>query len=64
MIQQLQMDDGSKLAVPGIVPILSRTPGRHRTNAPSLGRDTDAVLLGLGITIEQIAAMKAKGIVA
>jgi formyl-CoA transferase len=64
MIQQLQMDDGSKLAVPGIIPILSRTPGRHRTNAPSLGRDTDAVLLGLGITIEQIAAMKAKGIVA
>jgi hypothetical protein len=33
-----------RLAVPGIVPKLSRTPGGHRRNAPALGQDTDAVL--------------------
>jgi formyl-CoA transferase len=64
MIQHVQMSDGSSLAVPGIIPKLSRTPGGHRSNAPSLGQDTDAVLLGLGITPEQISAMKEKGIVA
>jgi formyl-CoA transferase len=64
MIQQVKMGDGSNLDVPGIVPILSRTPGSHRTNAPTLGQDTDTVLLDLGITAAQIAAMKEKGIVA
>ena len=30
MIQEVAMDDGTRLAVPGIVPKLSRTPGGHR----------------------------------
>ena len=47
MIEVLRMDDGSELAVPGIVPKLSRTPGRHRRNAPTLGQDTADVLAGL-----------------
>jgi formyl-CoA transferase len=64
MIQYVHMTDGSQLAVPGIIPKLSRTPGSHRSNAPALGQDTDAVLLGLGISPAQIAAMKEKGIVA
>jgi formyl-CoA transferase len=64
MIQKVTMNDGSKLAVPGIIPKLSRTPGAHRTNAPTLGQDTDDVLKSLGITPSQIAAMKEKGIVA
>ncbi len=50
MIDQVTMDDGSALAVPGIVPKLSLTPGGHRRNAPALGQDTDAVLHELGIT--------------
>jgi formyl-CoA transferase len=64
MIQQVMMSDGTNIAVPGIIPKLSRTPGSHRTNAPALGQDTDAVLLSLGISPEQIKAMKDKGIVA
>ena len=47
MLQTVTMDDGSELMVPGIVPKLSRTPGRHRRNAPVLGQDTAAVLAGL-----------------
>ena len=43
MLQTVTLADGSALTVPGIVPKLSRTPGGHRRNAPSLGQDTDAV---------------------
>jgi formyl-CoA transferase len=64
MIQTITMDDGSQLSVPGIIPKLSRTPGSQRTNAPSLGQDTDTILKNLGISDEQIAAMRSKGIVA
>jgi formyl-CoA transferase len=64
MIQQVQMDDGTLLSVPGIIPKLSRTPGSHRRNAPTIGQDTDAVLHDIGLTPEQIQALKAKGIVA
>ena len=64
MLAEVQMKDGSRLKVPGMVPKLSRTPGMHRRNAPELGQDTDAVLTELGITAEQILAMRQRGIVA
>jgi formyl-CoA transferase len=64
MLAEVEMSDGSRLKVPGMVPKLSRTPGLHRRNAPNLGQDTDAVLAGIGITPEQIQAMRQKGIVA
>jgi formyl-CoA transferase len=47
MLQPVQMDDGSTLTVPGIVPKLSRTPGGHRRNAPSIGQDNAQVLAEL-----------------
>ncbi|MBX3654329.1 MAG: CoA transferase [Ramlibacter sp.] len=64
MIDEVRMDDGSRLAVPGIVPKLSLTPGGHRRNAPVLGQDTDEVLRGIGLTPAQIAALRERGIVA
>ena len=64
MLAEVSMSDGSLLQVPGMVPKLSRTPGQHRRNAPSLGQDTDAVLLDLGITADQISEMRKRGIVA
>ena len=63
MLAEVSMSDGSILTVPGMVPKLSRTPGQHRRNAPNLGQDTDAVLLDLGITEDQISEMKKRGIV-
>ena len=63
MILQTVMADGSTLALPGIVPKLSRTPGSHRRNAPDIGQDTDAVLQDIGLTEAQIQALKDKGIV-
>jgi len=64
MLDEVRMDDGSLLAVPGIVPELSRTPGAHRRNAPALGQDTDAVLRGMGLSNAQIQTLKDQGIVA
>ena len=64
MLQQVQMDDGSQLMVPGIVPKLSRTPGSHRRNAPGIGQDSDQVLAEMGLSSEQIKTLKAQGIVA
>jgi formyl-CoA transferase len=63
MLQEVSMDDGSLLAVPGVVPKLSLTPGGHRRNAPRLGEDTDAVLREIGLDEQQIAALRQRGIV-
>jgi formyl-CoA transferase len=64
MIESVQMDDGSLLDLPGIVPKLSRTPGNHRRNAPALGQDTVEVLFGMGLSLDQIQTLKDRGIVA
>jgi len=63
MLQQVQMADGTALAVPGFVPKMSLTPASHRHNAPALGADTDAVLREIGLSAEQIAALHERGIV-
>jgi formyl-CoA transferase len=64
MLEQVTLDDGSALAVPGFVPKLSLTPGGHHRNAPALGQDTDAVLREVGLSEAQIAELRARGVVA
>ena len=64
MIQTIQMDDGVDLDIPGVVPKLSRTPGSHQRNAPTVGQDTDGILQSMGLTASQIAKLREKGIVA
>jgi formyl-CoA transferase len=63
MLESVQMDDGTTLGVPGIVPKLSATPGHHYRNAPRLGQDTDAVLHEMGFTTEQIINLRNRGVV-
>jgi formyl-CoA transferase len=63
MVQEIAMDDGTALSIPGIVPKLSATPGTHRRNAPTIGADSDAVLREIGLTATQIDALKQRGIV-
>jgi formyl-CoA transferase len=64
MILTQHTRDGYDVEVPGIVPKLMGTPGGVRSAAPHLGEDTDAVLREVGLNEEQIAALRAKGIVA
>ena len=63
MLQQVRLDDGETLTVPGIIPKLSRTPGSHQRNAPRLGQDSEAVMRELGLTEEQIAGLKSRGVI-
>ena len=51
-------------ALPGIVPKLSATPGQIRSSAPHLGDDTDGVLQQMGLSADNIATLRQKGIVA
>src|SRR5260221_4496939 len=55
--------DGDDIEVPGIVPKLSLTPGTVRTSAPHVGDDTDAVLAEAGLTAQQIALLRSKGVI-
>ncbi len=64
MILTQQTRDGYEVDVPGIVPKLMGTPGSVRSAAPRLGEDTDAVLREIGLTEDQIAALRARKVVA
>ncbi len=63
MILTQHTRDGHAVEVPGIVPKLSATPGTVRSSAPHVGDDTDAVLAEVGLTAEQIAQLRAKGVI-
>ena len=63
MLSSITLADGSALTVPGFVPKLSRTPGGHRRNAPALGQDTEDVLREVGVTPEQIEALRTRGVI-
>ena len=62
MIETIYMKDGSALQVPGIIPKLSRTPGSMKSLAPEVGEQTDQILQELGLSSQQITALKDKGI--
>jgi len=61
-IQTIQMQDGSKLDVPGVIPKLSRTPGSIKTLAPDIGENTDEILRGIGLSDFEVASLKERGI--
>ena len=61
-IQTIQMQDGSKLDMPGVIPKLSRTPGSIKTLAPNIGENTDEILRSIGLTETQLASLKERGI--
>lgn len=62
MIKQVTTSTG-ELKVPGVLPKLSRTPGRIGTGGPTLGEHTDDVLAGLGLTDEQVEGLRTRGII-
>ena len=61
-IESIQMHDGTKLDVPGVLPKLSRTPGSIKTLAPDIGENTDEILQSIGLTEAQVASLKERGI--
>ncbi|AQS50815.1 MAG TPA: CoA transferase [Paenalcaligenes hominis] len=64
MIVQTELEDGTPVAVPGVVPKLSRTPGAITTKAPRLGQHTAQILSDLGIDPETQKKLLEAGIIA
>jgi crotonobetainyl-CoA:carnitine CoA-transferase CaiB-like acyl-CoA transferase len=64
MIRSVRLADGSQLAVPGVVPKLSATPGGFDGAGPRLGEHTDDVLREIGYDAAAIAELRARRIIA
>jgi crotonobetainyl-CoA:carnitine CoA-transferase CaiB-like acyl-CoA transferase len=62
MIEQVQTSVGP-LKVPGVLPKLSRTPGRIGSGGPQLGEHNDDILAGLGLSDEQVAGLRERGVI-
>ena len=62
MIEQTALPDGAPLEMPGVVPRLSKTPGGTRWIGPPLGAHTDEVLASIGLSADEIAQLRANGI--
>jgi len=62
MIERVVSADGLAVDVPGIVPKLSATPGGITRRAPTLGEDTEAVLREVGVTADQLQALRERGV--
>ena len=63
MLLPSQLDDGTPVTLPGVVPKLLSTPGRVRSRAPTLGQHTDAVLSGVGIDADTREQWRARGLI-
>ena len=63
MIRDIVAGDGEPLQVPGVIPVLSETPGEIRTSAPKLGEHTDEVLREIGFSEKEIEGFRQEGIV-
>lgn len=63
MLLASQLDDGTAVILPGIVPKLTATPGRVHSRAPTLGQHTDAVLDGIGIDAATREAWRTRGLI-
>ncbi|MFZ9185163.1 MAG: CaiB/BaiF CoA transferase family protein, partial [Polynucleobacter sp.] len=61
VIQTVESAGGLKVEMPGVVPKLSNNPGAIRHRAPTLGEHTDIILQSLGLSAEQIKALKEAG---
>lgn len=63
VIEKVRSVDGLEVEVPGIIPKLSEAPGAIRFRAPALGEHTIEVLAAAGISNEEIASLRAKGVI-
>jgi formyl-CoA transferase len=63
MIREIDLRDGSRLKVPGVVPKLSDTPGDFAGGGPTLGEHTDEVMRSLGYGDAELAELRQRGVI-
>jgi formyl-CoA transferase len=63
-IAEVQAASGIRVEMPAVFPVLSDNPGGIHDRAPTLGEHTDTVLAEAGLTEEQRAALRARGVIA
>ena len=64
MLQEVELPDGKKVLVPGVVPKLSETPGTIEWNGPSLGEHNEEVYTEfMNFSFEQFRELKEKGVI-
>ena len=63
MIRDIELADGSRLKVPGVVPKLSATPGGFEGGGPRLGEHTDDVLRELGYDAATVADLRRRRVI-
>ena len=63
VVVDLPDEDVGNVPVHNIVPRLSRTPGTFRYPAPTLGEHNDEVLGGAGVSNEDLANLRARGVI-
>ncbi|RJF96842.1 CoA transferase [Noviherbaspirillum cavernae] len=64
VIEKICSADGLEVEVPGIMPKLSDTPGAIHSRAPVLGEHTGKVLAEAGLAADEIALLRARGVIA
>ena len=53
-----------EVAMPGVLPVFSETPGEVRWPGPALGEHSEAVLRDdLGLTEDEIARLRSEGVI-
>ena len=63
MIRSIELPDGTRLKVPGVVPRLSATPGDIDRPGPALGEHTEMVLKNHGLSDAEIAGLRERKVI-
>ena len=63
MLLEGELEDGTAVTLPGVLPKLSQTPGKVVRKAPTLGQDTDEVLSAIGFSVEELAHLRKQDVI-
>ncbi|MEK4523684.1 CoA transferase [Psychrobacillus sp. FSL W7-1493] len=64
MLQKIEIQNGAKVLMPGIVPKLSETPGKIEWSGPKLGEHNEEIYTKfLNMSVEEFKIFKEKGVI-
>ena len=63
VLVNLEDADLGSIKAHAILPRLSETPGQYRRPAPEVGEHNDEVYSGIGLSAEEIGALRRRGVI-